>query len=88
MFKNQVTLALLAVIGSAAPRPGREARRLLPSVGLCNSQCEAAGFPVFGLTNGTGCVCGKLSDIPAAEIKVDDALCDKPCPGFAPQKCE
>ncbi|KAK8075918.1 copper radical oxidase [Apiospora phragmitis] len=100
MFKFQAIFAL-AVLGSAALAQAEKPVGCFPcvkgfvdlgpatfqSVGLCHSQCEAAGFPVFGLTNGTECLCGQMADIPAAETKVEDALCDKPCPGFAPQKC-
>ncbi|KAK7908951.1 hypothetical protein PG985_014829 [Apiospora marii] len=102
MFKNQAILAL-AVIGTAALAqaanytpvgcfPSFESsanlgKSTFQSVGLCKTGCGSAGFPVFGLTNGTNCLCGNEADIPAAETKVEDALCDEPCPGFAPQNC-
>ncbi|KAK8091455.1 hypothetical protein PG997_001816 [Apiospora hydei] len=95
MFKNQAILAL-AVLGSAALAQAEKPVGCFPSVkgfvdlgpstfqsvGLCNDQCQAAGFPVFGLTNGTDCACGQVADIPAADTKVDDGLCDTPCPGY------
>ncbi|KAK8109308.1 hypothetical protein PG984_015109 [Apiospora sp. TS-2023a] len=101
MYKSQAVFTL-AVIGAAALAHAETPVGCFPSVegfvdlgpstfqsvGRCHSQCESAGFPVFGLNNGTGCVCGQMADIPAAEAKVDDALCDSPCPGFAPQKCK
>lgn len=102
MFKNQAILAL-AVIGTAAFAQAAEkpvgcfssfkssanlGKSTFQSVGLCKTGCGSAGFSVFGLTNGTNCLCGNEDDIPAADTKVDDALCDEPCPGFAPQKCK
>jgi len=62
------------------------------SRGDCHELCVTTevknggdGYAVMAMTKGTLCYCGNT--LPNDSLKVDDAKCKQPCPGFAPEMC-
>jgi len=63
------------------------------SRGDCHELCVTTevknggdGYAVMAMTKGTLCYCGNT--LPNDSLKVDDAKCKQPCPGFAPEMCK
>jgi hypothetical protein len=57
------------------------------SKGYCSNACgQDDAYPAMALTNGTTCLCGATA--PEESFRVDDGLCNVPCPGYPRDMCE
>ncbi|KAK2747780.1 hypothetical protein FQN57_001810 [Myotisia sp. PD_48] len=86
---------LLDVVSSQKPilkgcykSPGKledNGQHKFQSIGYCSSTCASSGFPIFAVTGGTSCFCGR--EIPPESEKVDRKACNMPCAGYTPDTC-
>lgn len=56
------------------------------SIEGCTSGCQAAGFGIAGLQNGTQCYCGNALNVQSA-VPVVDSSCRQACPGNGYEIC-
>ncbi|CAJ2513661.1 Uu.00g017800.m01.CDS01 [Anthostomella pinea] len=62
-----------------------DGRYVFQSIGYCHDKCASYGRAVWGLTNGTTCLCGETT--PSLRDVVEEANCNVPCAGYAMNIC-